>query len=252
MRIAVVGATGLVGRHVTGILESAGYDVVAISRAKGVDVITGDGLADALEGVSTVVDAAAPSPDQDAAAFFAETARNLQAFGAWAGVQGIVVVSIVGADKFTEGYVGANVLHERLSLAGSVPARVLRAAQFHELVPQMVDWGRNGVASYVPRMRTQLVSARTVAEALAKLATETDWAASAPASIPDLAGPQEESLVEAARLVVAHRGDHLQIKEVPNPDLFGGAPGENGALLPGPSATLAGPTFEEWLKEEYA
>jgi uncharacterized protein YbjT (DUF2867 family) len=47
-RIAVVGATGRVGRHVANVLETEGHEVVAISRSNGVDVITGDGLADAL------------------------------------------------------------------------------------------------------------------------------------------------------------------------------------------------------------
>jgi uncharacterized protein YbjT (DUF2867 family) len=62
-RIAVAGATGRVGRHVVDVLEERGHDVVAISRSAGVDVITGEGLAQALAGVDTVVDAAtSPSP----------------------------------------------------------------------------------------------------------------------------------------------------------------------------------------------
>lgn len=67
-RIAVAGATGRVGRHVVNVLEAQGHDVVAISRSNGVDVITGDDLAEALAGVTTVIDAATgPSPDQAAA-----------------------------------------------------------------------------------------------------------------------------------------------------------------------------------------
>ncbi len=57
-RIAVAGATGRVGRHVVEVLEAGGHDVVAISRKHGVDVITGDGLAAALDGVECVIDAA--------------------------------------------------------------------------------------------------------------------------------------------------------------------------------------------------
>ncbi len=56
-------------------------------------------------------------------------------------------------------------------LAGPIPVRVLRAAQFHELVPQLVEWGTRDGVSYVPQMRTQLVAARAVARALADLAT---------------------------------------------------------------------------------
>jgi nucleoside-diphosphate-sugar epimerase len=42
-KIAVAGATGRVGRHVVDVLEAGGHDVVAMSRSRGVDVITRDG-----------------------------------------------------------------------------------------------------------------------------------------------------------------------------------------------------------------
>ena len=100
-KFAVAGATGRVGRHVVDVLEERGYDVVAISRSAGVDVITGEGLAEALAGVESVVDAATgPSPEQQAATgFFTTTARNLQQVGERAGVRRIVVVSIIGTDR---------------------------------------------------------------------------------------------------------------------------------------------------------
>jgi hypothetical protein len=130
-------------------------------------------------------------------------------------------------------------------LAGSIPVRILRAAQFHEFVGQLVDWGRQGEVSRVPKMRTQLVAARTVAEALAGLATNAT--AISPATILEIAGPREERLADAARRLVAHRGEALRIEEAGNPADADDALYETGALLPGPSATLAGPTFQEWL-----
>jgi uncharacterized protein YbjT (DUF2867 family) len=253
-RIAVVGATGRVGRHVVDVLEAKGHEVVPISRSTGVDVITGDGLAEALAGVTTAIDAATgPSPEQEAATqFFTTAARNLQGYGERAGVQRLVVVSIIGIDRFTGGYQAAKLEHERLSLGGPIPARILRAAQFHEFVTELVEWGRNGEASYVPKMRTQLVAARTVAETLAGMATDAEWGDSPPTSIPEIAGPREERLVEAARLLVARRGDRLRIEEVSSYDVVDADLSDDGALLPGPDATLAGPTFEEWLNESYA
>jgi uncharacterized protein YbjT (DUF2867 family) len=251
-KIAVAGATGRVGRHVVSLLQSGGHEVVPISRSSGVDVVTGDGLAEALVGVESIVDVATgPSPEQEAATeFFTAAARNLQELGERAGVQWIVVVSIIGIDRFTAGYQAAKIVHERAHLSGPIPARILRAAQFHEFVQELVSWGRNGEVAYLPKMRTQLVAARTVAQALVELAT--DGADSVQDSIPEIAGPREESLVEAARLLVARRGDSLRIEGVSNPDDPDSDLLENGALLPGPNATLAGPTFEEWLKEEYA
>jgi uncharacterized protein YbjT (DUF2867 family) len=175
-KIAVAGATGRVGRHVADVLEARGHDVVRMSRSSGVDVVTGDGLAEALAGVDCIVDTATgPSAEQEAAtAFFTAAARNLQKFGERAGVRRIVVVSIIATDRFTAGYGAAKVAHEQAMLAGGIPVRILRAAQFHEFVSELVKWGRQGDVSYVPEMRTQLVGARTVAEALADLATEEE------------------------------------------------------------------------------
>src|SRR5262249_41961764 len=106
--------------------------------------------------------------------------------------------------------------------------------------------------SHVPEMRTRLVAARTVAERLAHLVAEP--ASQEPRSdgqrISEIAGPREESLVEMARLLVARRGDPVRIEGANAADLFGIDVSELGALLPGPDATLAGPTFEDWLGEE--
>jgi uncharacterized protein YbjT (DUF2867 family) len=247
MKIAVAGATGRVGSHVVDLLEARGHEVVPMSRSTGVDVVTGEGLAQALTGVDVIVDAATgPSPDEKAATeFFTASARNLQQEGARAGVKRIVVVSIIGIDRFSGGYNAAKVVHERTLQAGPVPVRVLRAAQFHEFVEALVDWGRQGDVSYVPPMRTQLVAARSVAEALADLATAPD---DSPNGAPflEIAGPREERLLDIARLLVERRGEQLRIEagELPGLDneLF-----EAGASLPGPEAILAGPTFEEWL-----
>jgi uncharacterized protein YbjT (DUF2867 family) len=256
MKIAVAGATGRVGRHVVDVLKAGGHDVVAMSRSSGVDVVTGEGLAEALAGVGCVIDVASgPSPDQEAATkFFTAAARNLQGAGERAGVQRMVVVSIIGCDRFTAGYMAAKVAHERAMLSGPIPVRILRAAQFHEFVAQLVEWGRQGDVSHVPKMRTQLVAARTVAQALADLATDpglTSAPGSAGAPILEIAGPREENLVDMATRLAARRGDHVRIEGVSNPADPDFALYATGALLPGPNATLAGPTFEEWLDSTF-
>jgi uncharacterized protein YbjT (DUF2867 family) len=189
-KIAVAGATGRVGRPTVEILRERGHEVVPISRGEGVDVITGEGLAAALEGVDLIIDAATgPSPDQaEATEFFMTAARNLQQAGAERGVEGILVVSIIGTDHFNTGYNAAKVVQERAHLNGPVPARILRAAQFHEFVAELVEWSTQGDTAYLPPMRTQLVAARSVAEALADL---VDGADSAPAATrsPKWRGP---------------------------------------------------------------
>lgn len=244
MKIAVAGATGRVGRHTADVLEERGHEVVRMSRATGVDLISGEGLDDALAGVQSIVDAATgPSPDEDEATrFFKTSAHNLQGAGQRAGVARIVVVSIVATDHYAGGYGAAKVAHERALQAGPIPALVLRATQFHEFVEQLMQWGMRGDAVYLPRMQTQLVAARAVGEVLADLAT---GAANAPMS--EIGGPRAERLAEMAALLASRNGG-MRIEELPvdrhDPDSVLMA---EGGLLPGPDAILAGPTFEEWL-----
>ena len=247
-KIAVAGATGRVGSHTVDVLKERGHEVVPISRSVGVDLVTGEGLAEALDGVESVVDAASgASPDQlDATEFFTATTRNLQRAGERAGVQRFVVVSIIGIDRFTAGYGAAKQVHEQVMLAGPIPVRIARAAQFHEFVPQLVDWGTQDGVSYLPKMRTQLVAARTVAETLADLVDEPEAAVNG-TPLVEIAGPREENLVDVARLLVARRGDAIEIEGTSNPADPDDRLYEGGGLLPNPGAILAGPTFEEWL-----
>ena len=246
--IAVAGATGRAGRHVVDVLRGEGHKVVAMSRSNGVDIFTGEGLAEALVGVQSIIDVAtSASPEQAAATeFFTVATRNLQEAGGRAGVERIVVVSIIGIDRFTGGYGAAKLAHEQAMLSGPIPAQILRAAQFHELVAQLTDWGRNGEVSHVPRMRTQLVSAQAVAQELADLAIHQGLEPSND-PIPEIAGPRVEDLVEMATLLAARRGDPVRIEGVTDPDDPDGELYEAGALLPGLHAKLVGPTFQEWL-----
>jgi uncharacterized protein YbjT (DUF2867 family) len=251
MRIAVAGATGRVGRHIHQVLEELGHDVVPMSRSHGVDLISGAGLDAALEGVECIVDAATgPSPDrQEASAFFTSAARNLQEAGARAGVRRIVMISIIGIERFAEGYYPAKVLHEETAKAGPVPVVILRAAQFHEFVEQLMGWGTVGEVAYLPDMRTQLVAARDVAEVAVGLATDPR-PTPVPAPVIEVAGPRAERLVTAATLAAAKRGAPLKVEQVTDSDDHDAVLMREGALLPGPGAELVGPTFEDWLERQ--
>src|SRR5487761_519047 len=114
MKIAVAGATGRVGRHVRDALTERGHEVVAMSRANGVDIITGAGLDAAMNGVEVIVDAATgPSADERSATeFFVTATHNLQEAGVRAGVWRAVVVSIINTDKSAGGYGKAKIAHE--------------------------------------------------------------------------------------------------------------------------------------------
>ncbi|HXJ66561.1 MAG TPA: hypothetical protein VNN79_22605 [Actinomycetota bacterium] len=159
----------------------------------------------------------------------------------------IVVVSIIGCDKFTGGYGRAKVVHERVAVEGPVPTVILRASQFHEFVGQLLDWGTRDGGATLSAMRMQPVAARAVGEALADLAVEPGE----PGTIGEIAGPREERLAGLARLLVARRGAAIRIEEGADPNDPYASLYESDALLPGPGALLAGPTFEEWLDAAY-
>ncbi len=63
----------------------------------------------------------------------------------------------------------------------------------------------------------------------------------------EIAGPREEYLADMAALLAARRGEKVKIEAVSNPADPDDGLNSSGALLPGPDATLAGPTFAEWL-----
>jgi uncharacterized protein YbjT (DUF2867 family) len=240
-----------VGAPLVEILRQRGHEVVAIARSEGVDVISGEGLDEALAGVEIIVDTATgPSPEQaEATAFFTTSARSLQRAGAAARVERIVVVSIIGIDKFQGGYNAAKMAHERALLEGPLPVRIVRAAQFHEFVEPLAGWTVQDGVAHVPEMRTQLVAARTVAEALAAAAEEAQIENG---RITEIAGPQEERLADAAAAVFARAGGTIEVREGSGAPLAepGGpdaAAYANGAALPNPGAKLGGPTFAEWL-----
>src|SRR6185312_1881622 len=80
-----------------------------------------------------------PSPDQQqATAFFTTSARNILDAGERGGVSRLVLVSIIGIDRFQGGYMAAKLAQEQALLAGPIPTRILRAAQFHEFVGQFL------------------------------------------------------------------------------------------------------------------
>jgi hypothetical protein len=236
------------------VLRERGHEVVPISRRNGVDVITGEGLDAALSGVDVIIDATSgPSPEeQEETQFFTTATRNLQQAGARAGVREVVVVSIIGIDPFPGGYYAAKIVHERVALGGPIPARIVRAAQFHEFVETLTDWATQGDVAYLPNMRTQLVAARTVAEVLADAVAEAGAPPAGGWETIEIAGPREENLVDAAMMLASRRGRALKIEAVSDPANPEVRLMEAGALLPGPGARLEGPTFEQWLETDAA
>jgi hypothetical protein len=238
------------------VLKESGHEVIPMSRTTGVNVYTGEGLAEGLTGVECIIDTVGGVPEgmddaaaQDkeaAAAFFTTAAQNMQKAGKSAGVRLAVVVSIIGIDKLTIGHPAAKVQHENAWLAGPIPVRILRSAPFHEFVTQIVEWGRQGNLVYLPRMRMQPIAARTVAEELAEFATTE--VLPPPGSILEIAGPRTENLSDLAVMLAATRGDPKKVEAVNDPTNPDSALYDSDELLAGPDAIIAGPSFAEWLE----
>jgi uncharacterized protein YbjT (DUF2867 family) len=245
-KIAVTGATGRLGSHLVEILEQRGHDVVPIARSTGVDVVSGEGLDEALAGVETIIDAASQaSPDERAATeFFTASARNIQRAGAAVGAKRIVLVSIIGIDKFKGGFYAAKLAQEEKLLEGPLPVRIVRASTFHEYVDELLGWTIQDGVAYLPEWRVQLVAVRVVAETLADAAEEPEIENG---RITEVAGPQAARLADVVAALIASRGDSLEIREGRNPDDPDAAAYAEGATLPNPGAKLAGPSYEEWL-----
>ena len=153
MKIVVIGGTGLIGSKLVEKLRWAGHEPLAASPDTGVDTLTGEGLAEALEGAEVVVDVANAPAWDDAAVldFFQTSARNLLAAETAAGVGHHLALSIVGADRLPEsGYMRAKIAQEETIKAGSVPYTILRATQFFEFIGRIADSSTNGDTIRVP------------------------------------------------------------------------------------------------------
>src|SRR4030088_1828428 len=136
MKTVVIGGTGLIGTKVVRNLRDKGHEVVAASPSKGINSVTGEGLAQALAGAQVVVDVAnAPSwEDKAVLEFFETSGRNLLAAEAAAGVGHHVALSVVATDRTDNGYFRAKVAQEKLIVASGIPYTIVRATQFMEFL----------------------------------------------------------------------------------------------------------------------
>jgi uncharacterized protein YbjT (DUF2867 family) len=222
MRITVVGASGLIGTKVVDVLRSEGHDVVAASRSTGLDVLTGDGLADALVGADAIIDVTnSPSFEADAVMrFFTTSAANIAAAAKSAGVGHYVALSIVGVDGLPDSpYMRAKVAQEKIITDSGVPYSMVRATQFAEFTDGIVESLTVGDEVRVPDALIQPIPADEVAAAVAHAAV-----AEPRNGIVNIGGPMKITFERMARDVLARKGDDAKVVVVdPEARYFGAA-----------------------------
>jgi uncharacterized protein YbjT (DUF2867 family) len=245
MTIVVIGSTGLIGSKTVALLRQGGHEVVAAAPARGVDTVTGQGLAEVLGGADVVIDLSNPrSHDPEGVtAFFATSGRNLLAAEIAAGVRHHVVLSIVGADRVPgQAYYRAKVAQEKLVEASGIPYTIIRSTQFMEFLGTIADAHTvDGTVRVAPAL-LQPIAADDVAAIVAA-------AALAPPrnGTGEIAGPERASFHDVVARYLRATGDLRTVATDPEARYFGGrldAP----SLVPRGQVRLGHVRLEAWLR----
>jgi uncharacterized protein YbjT (DUF2867 family) len=246
MKIVVIGGTGLIGSKVVANLSEQGHEAVPASPRLGINSITGEGLAEAMEGTSVVVDVS-NSPSFEPAAvleFFETSTRNLLAAEAAAGVGHHVALSIVGIDRSPDnGYFQAKLAQEELIAAGAIPYSIVRATQFFEFIDGIADGATTGSDVHIAPVAFQPIAADDVARAVAGVAVNTPLNGRV-----EIAGPEQFRFDDVVRHRLQTRHDARQVIADPHAAYFGAVPSEQ-SLVPLGGAQLGTIRFADWLDQ---
>jgi uncharacterized protein YbjT (DUF2867 family) len=249
MKIVIIGGTGRVGSKLVANLSSQGHEAVAASPRLGVNTITGEGLAAALDGASVVVDVSnSPSFDYDTALEFFETStRNLRAAEEAARVGHHVALSVVGTERLSEiGYFRAKGAQEALVEASSIPYTLVHATQLFEFIKDIVDDATDGNAVRVAPVLFQPVAADDVAKATGRVSV-----GSPVNGIVEVAGPEQSQLDAFIRRALRAWNDPREVVIDPQARYFGAVLGER-TLVPGDGAILGETRFDDWQSQSTA
>lgn len=244
MRIVVVGGTGLIGSRTVDRLRKRGHEAVPASPGSGVDVVSGEGLSEALAGAQVVVDVAnSPSFEDEAVLAFFETAgRNLLAAEAAAGVKHHVALSVVGTDRLlASGYFRGKMAQEELIEASGLPYTIVRATQFFEFLGGIAQAGTVGQTIRLSPALVQPVAADDVADAMA------DVAVGAPLNgTLEIAGPERVRLDRIIGRFLIGGGDAREVVTDPEAPYFG-VRLDDRSLVPGDGPRIGATRFDDWL-----
>lgn len=247
MKVVVIGGTGLIGSKLIGKLNEYGHEAVAASPNTGVNTLTGEGLAEALQDASVVVDVSnSPSwDDEDVMNFFRTSTTNLLRAEADAGVTHHVALSVVGTDRLQEsGYFRAKQAQEELIKASDIPYSIVHATQFFEFVNGIADISTEGDTVRLAPVKFQPIYSDDVAAAVGRTAV------GAPVNgVVEVAGPDVFQLDELIRQLLADKDDTRTVVTDPSAP-YSGAELKETTLVPGPDAHITETRFSDWLGQK--
>jgi uncharacterized protein YbjT (DUF2867 family) len=246
MKIVVIGGTGLIGSKLVKKLREHGHQAMPASPESGVNTLTGEGLAETIEGAAVVVDVSNSPSFEDAAVlnFFKTSTRNVLDAEAAAGVGHHVALSVVGTERLSEsGYFRAKMAQEKLIKESSIPYSIVHATQFFEFITSLATAATDGNTVRLAPVLIQPMAAEDVASAVARISV-----GSPVNGIVEVAGPEQFRLDELIRRALSARHDPRDVITDPNARYFGARLGEQ-TLLPGDDANIAETRFEDWLDQ---
>jgi uncharacterized protein YbjT (DUF2867 family) len=244
MKLVIIGGTGLIGSKLVARLREHGHDAVAAAPNTGVNTLTGEGLAEALQGAAVVVDVSnAPSFEDTAVMdFFTTATRNVLSAAAAAGVQHYVALSVVGTERLAEsGYFRAKIAQKQMITESKIPYSIVHATQFFEFVKNIAAGATEGNTVRLAPVLIQPMAADDVAKAVGRIAV------GAPVNgVVEVAGPEQFRLDELIREGLSARRDPREVVADPGARYFGALLGER-TLVPADGARLGEVRFQEWL-----
>ena len=246
MKIVVIGGTGLIGSKVVSKLNERGYNAVAASPESGVNTLTGEGLAEVLEGASVVVDVSnSPSFDDAAVMEFFETSTgNLLKYEEAAGVGHHVALSVVGCDRLPDsGYLRAKVAQEKLIKESPIPYSIVRATQFFEFMKRIADTATEGNTVRLPSVGFQPLAADDVATVVGRTAVGPPLNGTI-----EVGGPERLSFDRFISLGLHARHDPREVVVDPHARYFGTELSQR-SLVPDDDSLVGETRFEDWLSD---
>jgi uncharacterized protein YbjT (DUF2867 family) len=253
MKIVVIGGTGLIGSKAVNILRQRGHEVVAASPSKGVNTLTGEGLAEAVAGAQVVIDLAnSPSfEDKPALDFFETSGRNLLAAETAAGVKHHVALSVVGTDRLTgsgagslSGYFRAKSAQENLIRRSGIPFTIVHATQFFDFVKSIAQSAAGSSSIRLSSVLMQPIASDEVATAMAEAALGEPIN-----GVIEIAGPDQIRQDELVRQYLSATGDARDVITDETTGYFGIEVNDR-SLVPGDNLRLGRTHYRDWLSKE--